>query len=383
MTSDQTVQDQRQRVLVVVQLSGGNDFMNSFIPYSNPLYHDFRKTVGIPEDQVLPIDDTYGFHPAMGPFKELWNQGKVATIAGVGYPNPNRSHFRSMDIWHTCEPDSVATEGWLGRAIRDLDPRNENVLTGISFGSGLPRAMAVRGVPVTSVANLETYGLLNDIAGETQRNAALDVFQKMYAQAIGSGPVSDYIRQTGLDALKGADVLRTVPAGYSSTVEYAQDPIAQSLKGVAQVHLAGLGTRVFYTQYGGFDVHANEVATQQRLWTDVSGAISDFFADLREHDASEEVIMLVFTEFGRRVRDNGNGTDHGSGGGAFVVGDRAIGGLHGEYPSLEPDTQFEGDLQFNYDYRGLYSSILEQWLDLDPVPIVNGTYEQLQFLKLN
>ena len=332
---------------------------------------------------MLPIDDTYGFHPAMGPFKELWDQGKVATIAGVGYPNPNRSHFRSMDIWHTCEPDSVATEGWLGRAIRDLDPRNENVLTGISFGSGLPRAMAVRGVPVTSVANLETYGLLNDIAGETQRNAALDVFQKMYAQAIGSGPVSDYIRQTGLDALKGADVLRTVPAGYSSTVEYAQDPIAQSLKGVAQVHLAGLGTRVFYTQYGGFDVHANEVATQQRLWTDVSGAISDFFADLREHDASEEVIMLVFTEFGRRVRDNGNGTDHGSGGGAFVVGDRAIGGLHGEYPSLEPDTQFEGDLQFNYDYRGLYSSILEQWLDLDPVPIVNGTYEQLQFLKLN
>ena len=147
------------------------------------------------------------------------------------------------------------------------------------------------------------------------------------------------------------------------------------------VHLAGLGTRAFYTSYGGFDVHANEVAMQQRLWTDVSGAIYDFFADLREHDASENVTMLVFTEFGRRVRDNGNGTDHGSGGGAFVIGDKVVGGLYGEYPSIEPDRQLEGDMEFNYDYRGLYSSLLEQWLGLDPVPIVNGTYEQMHFLE--
>ena len=371
----------KKPVLVVLQLSGGNDLMNTVVPYADPLYHNYRGAVGVPDEEVLRIDDRYGFHPAMGPFKELWDQGKVAIVAGVGYPNPNRSHFRSMDIWHTCEPDTVATEGWLGRAVRDLDPTGENVLTAVNFGAGLPRALSVPNVPVTSVAQLENYGLLTDIGGEAQRKSALELFRQMYAPAIGSGPVNNYIRQTGLDALKGADTIKVAPAKYSSNIEYSHNSIAQSLKGVAQVHLADLGTRVFYTQYGGFDVHANEVPTMQLLWTDVSGAIFDFYSDLREHHASEEVIMLVFTEFGRRVRDNGNGTDHGSGGGAFIIGDRVKGGMYAEYPSLAPEKQVEGDLQFNYDFRGLYSSVLDQWLGLDAAPIVNGIYEQLRFLQ--
>ena len=381
MARDGNAQNGKPTVLVVVQLSGGNDFMNTVIPYRNPVYYDYRKSVSIPEDEVLPIDDTYGFHPAMGPVKEIWDQGKMAIVAGVGYPNPNRSHFRSMDIWHTCEPDTVATEGWLGRAIRDMDPRKENVLTGVNFGSGLPRALVTPGVPVTSVAKLESYGLLTSIDEGPQRSTALDVFQKVYGPAIGTGPVMDYIRQTGLDALKGVGILKQAPANYSSNVEYADNPIAQSLRGAAQVHLADLGARVLYTQHGGYDVHANEVASQQQLWTDLSGGLSDFFADLREHDASENVIALIFTEFGRRVRDNGNGTDHGSGGGAFLIGDRVKGGMYAEYPSLAPERHLDGDLQFNYDYRGLYSSVLEQWLGLDPVPIVDGTYEQIHFFE--
>ena len=203
----------------------------------------------------------------------------------------------------------------------------------------------------------------------------------MYAPAIGSSVVNSYIRQTGLDAMKGADTISVAPAMYSSSVEYAENPIAQSLKSAAQVHLAGLGTRVLYTSFGGFDVHANEVPTMEKLWTELSGAINDFFTDLREHNASEEVTMLVFTEFGRRIRDNGSGSDHGSGGGSFVIGDRVKGGMYSEYPSLEPEQQADGDLRFNYDYRGLYSSLLDQWLGLDPVPIVDGAYEQLHFYE--
>ena len=371
----------RPAVLVVVQLSGGNDFMNTVVPYADPLYYDFRTSVNVAEDEVLRIDDHYGFHPAMGPVKEMWDEGNMAIVAGVGYPNPNRSHFRSMDIWHTCEPDKVATEGWLGRAIRDMDPRKENVLTGVNFGNGLPRALVTPGVPVTSVAQIESYGLLTSMDAGPQRSAALELFQKVYGQAIGTGPVMDYIRQTGVDALKGAEILKRAPAMYSSSVEYADNAIAQSLKGAAQVHLADLGARVLYTQQGGYDVHSNEVPTQQQLWTDLSGGLSDFFADLREHDASENVVALIFTEFGRRVLDNGNGTDHGSGGGAFLIGDRVAGGMYAEYPSLAPDKQLDGDLQFNYDYRGMYSSILEQWLGLDPVPIVDGTYEQIDFFE--
>ena len=355
--------------------------MNTLVPYNSPLYYDLRRTIGVPQDQVLPIDDDYGFAPIAAPFKEFWDQGKMAIIAGIGYPHPNRSHFRSLDIWHTCEPDKVVSEGWLGRAIRDLDPNRDNVLTGINLGNGLPRALAVPGVPVTSVAQLDSYGLLTDVKGEAQRNAALEVFRQVYSPTIGIGPVNDYIRQTGRDAFKGAEILKKAPALYSSTVEYAPNTITQNLKAVAQVHLAGLGARIFFTQLAGFDVHSNEVSSMRKLWTDVSNGIRDFFADLREHHASEEVVMLVYSEFGRRCRDNGNGTDHGSGGGAFVIGERVRGEMYAEYPSLAPEKQTEGDLQFNYDFRGLYSSLLEQWLGLDPVPIVNGNFEQLHFLE--
>jgi uncharacterized protein (DUF1501 family) len=147
-------------VVVVLQLSGANDYLNSVIPYTNPLYKDNRPRVGVAEEDVLPINDELGFHPNMGTMKNLYDEGKLAIIHGIGYENSPRSHFRSMDIWHTCEPDTVGTEGWVGRVIRDLDPKGENVLKGVNFGTGLPRAMAVRGVPVTSVSDLESYGVL-------------------------------------------------------------------------------------------------------------------------------------------------------------------------------------------------------------------------------
>ena len=207
-------------VLVVLQLSGGNDALNTIIPYSDPLYMDNRPVARIAEDQVLPINDRIGFNPAMGPIKRLYDEGKVAIIQGIGYPNPNRSHFRSMDIWHTCEPEKVGTEGWLGRAINVMDPNKENVLTGVNFGRGLPRSLAAPGVPVASVGNLETYGVLTGIEGEDQRADALDVFSNIYSPMIGRGMVIDYLSQTGMDALKGADILSTAPAMYSSTVEY-------------------------------------------------------------------------------------------------------------------------------------------------------------------
>ena len=142
-------------ILVVVQLTGGNDYINTVIPYQDPIYYDSRKAVGVAQDEALPINDELAFNPALTAVKDLYDHGKVAVINGIGYPGPNRSHFRSMDIWHTCEPEKVGTEGWLGRAIRDLDPKSENVLTGVNFGRGLPRAMALTGVPVASVAVLE------------------------------------------------------------------------------------------------------------------------------------------------------------------------------------------------------------------------------------
>jgi uncharacterized protein (DUF1501 family) len=368
-------------VLVVLQLSGGNDALNTIIPYGDPLYVDNRPVVRIDPSQVLPINDYLGFNPNMAPLKKLYDEGKVAIIQGVGYPHPNRSHFRSMDIWHTCEPDKNGTEGWLGRTIKALDPKGDNVLTGVNFGRGLPRALVMPAVPVASVGNLETYGVLTGME-EEQRTEALDIFSRMYSPAMGRGPVVDYLSQTGIEALKGADILKTAPEKYSSSVEYGGSSVAQYMRNIAQVHTAELGCRVLYTTapYNSFDTHAGELVAHARLWTDVSQIASDFYDDLREHNAGENVVLLLFTEFGRRVHDNGSGSDHGSGGISFVVGDSVKGGLYGEYPSLAPEKLLDGDLRYNNDYRGLYATLLENWLGLDSKPIVNGSFEKLDFI---
>ena len=376
--------NEKERVIVVLSLSGGNDGLNTLIPYSNPTYYDYRNTLGISEDQVIRINDEVGFHPSMTELKGIYDQGNMAVIQGVGYPNPSRSHFRSMDIWHTCEPDTIGSEGWLGRTIRDLDPNHENVLTGVNFGRGLPRALAAPGVPVASVGNLATYGLLTGIPGEEERSQALDIFSRMYSPAIGSGPIMDYIWETGRAALKGADILKVAPEMYSSSVEYGNYPIAQGMRGIAQVHFANLGTRILYTTspYNSFDTHANQAGDHARLWRQVSETVSDFYEDLREHHRGEEVLLFMFSEFGRRARDNGGGTDHGTGGVCWVIGDHVKGGLYGEYPSLkEGDLEDGGDLLHTVDFRSVYATMLEQWMGMDSKPIVGGTFEQLDFLN--
>jgi len=233
----------KEPVLVVLQLAGGNDALNTIVPYGNPKYYDNRPNVMISQDQVLPINDEIGFNPNMGPMKRLFDEGHLAVIQGVGYPSGSRSHFRSMDIWHTCEPNKVGDEGWLGRVVRELDPTQENVLTAVNFGRGLPRALVAPGVPVASVGNLETYGVLTGIDDVDQRLKALDVFSKVYSPMIGQGPVLDYLAHTGLDALKGADILSAAPEMYSSTVEYGGDDVGQYMRNIVQTHLAGFGSR--------------------------------------------------------------------------------------------------------------------------------------------
>ena len=367
------------KALVVVQLSGGNDTLNTVVPFNNGLYHDFRQKVRLDTSKVHPISDDLAFNPSMGPVKRLWDEGNVAVINGIGYPNPNRSHFRSMDIWHTAMPDDIGRDGWLGLATRELDPTGDNVLTAVNFGRGLPRALAVRGVPVASVGNLETYGLFPDVQDEIMRKYALEAFSQMYGGQ-GKDNVMEFLGQTGRDALKGADILRTAPAQYESTVEYAANPIAQSLKSVAQVLFADLGTRIFYTQHGSFDTHSGEIVSHAKLWDEVAGGIGDFYDDLREHGRENDVAILVFSEFGRRIKDNGSGTDHGSGGTAFIIGGEVNGGLYGDYPSIESHMQLEGDLHFNNDFRMTYATLLDRWFKIDSEPIVNGQFEHFDFL---
>ncbi len=369
-------------VVVVIQLSGGLDFMNTLIPYQSGIIRDARPTVSVPLEDTLPLDDTLAWHPAAKALKELYDAGNVAVVQGIGYENSSRSHFRAMDIWHTCEPNEIATEGWLAKVTREFDPTSENPLTAVSFGRGLPRALAAPGVTATSIGNLDQFGLMTKVEAEEERAQDLDIFKRMYTPGVGTGIVQDYLAQTGRDVLRGADMLADVPSGYSSDIEYADNPIAQSLRDVARVHTAGLGTRVFYTQHAGYDYHSHEPVMHPKLLTELTEAIADFLQDLRNHNASEEVTILVFTEFGRRIKDNGSGTDHGSGGGAYIIGDNVEGGLYGEYPSIDPaDWLYGEDLRHTIDFRGIYGTVLDQWMGVDPTSIVGGTFEQINPYK--
>ena len=370
----------RERSLVVIQLSGGNDALNTLVPYNDGHYYDFRPAVGIGADDVLPLNDEVGLNPHMGSMKRLWDEGNLGIIQGAGYPNPNRSHFRSMDVWHTAESEKIGDTGWLGACIRELDPGARNVLTGVNFGRGLPRALEAKGVSVASVGNLETYGLFPDIQDEWLKKYALDAFTKMYGGSEGKDAVADFLGSTGMDVLKGADILRTAPQKYSSSVEYAASPIAQSLKSVAQVMFADLGTRVYYASHGSFDTHAGELDAHGKLWDDLSAAVGDFTDDLREHGRFDDTLILMFSEFGRRIEDNGSGTDHGSGGHAFVIGGGVDGGLYGEYPSLRAQDQLEGDMHFSNDFRSTYDTIVDRWLGLDPSDVLPRRYEQFDLI---
>jgi uncharacterized protein (DUF1501 family) len=192
--------------------------------------------------------------------------------------------------------------------------------------------------------------------------------------------VMEYLGETGLEAMQGADILKVAPERYNSSVEYADTLIARRLRDIARIHLAEVGTRIFYCEYGSFDSHANQKGMHAGLWNDVSAAVGDFFADLREHDAADNVIMLMFSEFGRRVHDNGSGSDHGAAGVAFALGDGVQGGLYGEYPSLQPKDLQQGDLVPNLDFRSYYTTVLEDWLKLDAQPIVKGNFEKPRFI---
>ena len=364
--------------LVVVQLSGGNDYLNTIVPYQDGLYYDYRPNMGLQGESVISVDDRIGFNSHMAPIKRMYDRGMVAVFMGIGYPEPNRSHFRSMDIWHTAEPFTSSSEGWLGKVTRALDPQGKNPVTAVNFGRGLPRALAYPGVSVASVGALESYGLYTGLAGAQNTDALLDTVSRIYQPMSEDGIPSLRILQTGRGALDGADLLRQAPSHHSSNVEYPEaNPIAQSLKGVAQVTSAHLGTRIFYTAHGSFDTHTNELVNHTLLWDQLSEAIDCFWSDMEEQGAADDTVMWIFSEFGRRVADNGTGTDHGSGGCAFLIGPSVKGGLYGEYPNLDPNAQLDGDVRFNIDYRDVYATILESFLELESEPILNSRFGQL------
>jgi uncharacterized protein (DUF1501 family) len=369
-----------RNTLVVVQLSGGNDGLNTVVPYRDRLYRELRPQLAVPEAEVLLLDDALALHPALGPLKDRFDAGQLAVVLGVGYPNPDRSHFRAMDIWQTAVPEAYERTGWLGRYLAGCTCGRDEAPAALSVTQTLPRALWTESVFVPSLTSLNGYRFQSDPRYPADREARLRALRALDATTEALRPYAEFLGWQSLNALASADALQQVAALWQTPVEYpANNPLATALKTVGQLLGGEYGVRVAYVQLGGFDTHANQQATHRRLLEQLGAALDAFQRDLEAMGKADQVVTMTFSEFGRRVRENGSGgTDHGTAEPLFVLGTRVRGGLYGQQPSLADLDG--GDLRFHVDFRAVYATVLERWLGADAAGVLGRRYEPLAFL---
>jgi uncharacterized protein (DUF1501 family) len=355
------------RVLVVLQLDGGNDGINTVVPFPDEGYAKHRTALRLPKDRLVKVSEAVGLHPAMGAAGKLLEQGQLAIVQGVGYPNPSRSHFRSMAIWHTARPDPADHDGlgWLGRGLDGALA----AASSLSIGSG-PPPVALRGrrAIASALERVDDFKL----------NPAADP-----RRALGRNEPDDeltaFVRRSMLDAYGTADRLAKAPSG-DSAFGYYGTPLGNQLQLVARLLKIGMGSRVFYVVQGGYDTHSRQAQAHTELLGDLSRSLRAFLDDLAAAKLAQRVTVLAFSEFGRRVQENGSaGTDHGTAGPVFLAGPGVKGGLVGAAPSLT-DLE-EGDLKMGIDFRRVYASVLEDWLGLPAKAALHGTFEKLPLFR--
>jgi uncharacterized protein (DUF1501 family) len=382
------------KILVIVQLSGGNDGLNTVVPYADDAYHRARPTLAKPADSVLKINDYVGLHPNLAPLKSLYDNGMMSVIQGVGYPNPNRSHFRSMDIWHTAEPDNErTTSGWLGRffdsSCAGIDPKNTDASLGVAIGETQPLAMrGEKYLPLSFEKPGEFRYKGSGKDGYLELNQPVDgpaapvkpAGRKPAIQVATQDEQLDFLSRTALDAQASSDRIIKAAAAHKPSVEYPRGEFGESLRTVAAMIASALPTRVYYVTLGGFDTHANQQGRHDGLMQTFAQGIDAFMKDLKHTENDERVMVMTFSEFGRRVSQNASqGTDHGAAAPAFLFGKRLRHGMIGKHPSL---TDLDsGDLKFAVDFRNIYASILQDWLDTPSKPILGKQFATADLVK--
>jgi len=364
------------RVLVVVQLLGGNDGLNTVVPHGIDGYARGRRALRIAAGQVHKVTPEIGLHPSMGAMAKLLEAGKLSVVQGVGYPNPDRSHFRSMEIWESArmEPDAIET-GWLGRSLDSSPPKPGDDPSAIHVGSrSLPLAIKAKKVQVPSLSSLEEYRLR--FAGET-RSAAEAVGR---VESPSDDPLLGFLRRSTLAAYESSRRLEEVAKPKPGGPTYPAFGLARRLELIAQVIKAGYGTRIYYTTLDGFDTHANQLGSHAALLNELSDSVAAFTRDLDAAGQGDRVAVLAFSEFGRRVAENASlGTDHGAAAPVLVVGPVAKSGLVGPHPSL--DDLDDGDLKYGVDFRRVYASMLETWLGCPAAPVVGEGFAPLDLFR--
>jgi len=384
------------KILVVVQLSGGNDGLNMVVPYADDSYHRARPAIRHEPKTVLKVNDYVGLHPNLAGLKELYDDGRMGVIQGVGYPNPNRSHFRSMDIWHSAQPDKeVTTNGWLGRYF-DNTCAGTDPHVGVSIGGQMPLAMKGDRVTALSFERPENYkyngrdkdhylelNSRSDIAASpapSTQPAKLAAAKKPKIEVATPSSQLDFLHRTAMDAQVSSDDILRMTRSHQPTAQYPGNEFGQGLKTVAAMIKGGLPTRVYYVSLGGFDTHAGERGRHDGLMQQLSQGIGAFWKDIEQQGNGQRVLMMTFSEFGRRVEQNASGgTDHGAAAPMFVIGHGVKQGVIGRHPSLTDLDQ--GDLKYQIDFRNVYATVLQNWLETPSKPILGQQFQLLNVLK--
>jgi uncharacterized protein (DUF1501 family) len=371
------------KTLIVVQMAGGNDGLNAVVPYTDSAYYQARPTLAIPQGQVLDLNGRLGLHPALKALQPLWQANQFAIVEGVGYPNPNLSHFASMDIWQTLDLNGQGAQGWLGKYVAGLVDQDGHPFQSLAVGTALPTALRALNADVPTVSNTAAYKLLPDPGAAGQASAAearVQTLLKLYNTYPRSAPYAALLDATAQSAVDGAKQLAAATSTYKPAVQYPTSNFAKGLQVLAEVIVQGLGLRVGYVTLGGFDTHSGQADVQTKLLTDLAEGVSAFLADLAAHNASQNVVVMTWSEFGRRVEENGNeGTDHGTAAPLFVLGDSVLGGIYGEPPDLNR-LDDAGNLVFTTDFRAIYATVLDRWLGAPSSAILGGSFQAQGFL---
>lgn len=359
-------------VLVVCQLSGGNDGLNTVVPYAQQAYYSLRPTVGIAENDVLKLDDEVGLHPSLAGLHQLYGEKKVAIIGNVGYPKPNRSHFRSMEIWQTAAPDRVEATGWLGRKMDiDLGRHPLNPVVALGLSTERPLALAAEHASIPCFASLaDVQGLIGDADSERM----LREIQGMDAMG---GSTAAAVQQASKSALDAMSILSKQVKNYEPKQTYGNDAFGNGFKQIAQLIATSPATRVVYFSAGGFDTHARQPDQHARLLKGYGDAMLAFQREMESLGLDKKVVVLTFSEFGRRAHENASlGTDHGAAAPMFIVGSRVHGGLHGARPDLS--NLVDGDVEHKIDFREVYAATLDHWMGGDSEMVLGQKFAPLE-----
>jgi uncharacterized protein (DUF1501 family) len=368
----------KDTILVVVQLTGGNDGVNTVIPFKDPDYAKLRPTLKIGADQVKKIDDSIGLHPSLSGLADLLQEQALCVVQGVGYPNPSQSHFRSMDIWQAASTAETLTEGWIGKALKVIPQTPSFHLT--TANETAPLALTGAPVRVPSLTSLGDFQLRTIDGGGKDGKDQQAIIEKA-AQPDAKPGLLDFVKRTAVNTYASSRRLQEIAKNYQPKVPYPGTGLANRLKLAAQLIDADLGARIFYVSIDGFDTHANQAAAHPNLLAEVSGAITAFYKDLAARGHKDRLLIMTFSEFGRRVFENGSrGTDHGSAAPMLLVGGKVKPGLVGAHPSLTKEVEM-GNLKHHTDFRQVYAAVLDQWLGVPSKDVLGQEFKPASILK--